>query len=61
MSHTMEDPIQEQLPSLADAAADERAAIVADAAYWQMLCPMLHVGCSALRQRLASAIINPDP
>ena len=55
------DPLLTELPSLADAPADVRAAAVADEAYWKKLCPMLHVCDPDLRRQLRSAIIDPDP
>ena len=40
------DPLLTELPSLADAPADVRAAAVADEAYWKKLCPSLAVAAA---------------
>lgn len=54
------DTLVEQLPILDmdGISGAERAAAVADPAYWQALCPDLHVGH---KWNLAKHIIDPDP
>ena len=61
MAAAARDALLRQLPGLEGGTADERSSAITDSAYWQALCPKLHVGCNQMRRQLANAILDPDP
>ena len=61
MAAAARDALLRQLPGLEGGTADERSTTITDSAYWQALCPKLHVGCTKMRHLLWHAILDPDP